>query len=353
MNSTLIRSPLRTSDRPYAAPAATMSAATCPWVPASTVMFRNPGPATSTSRCPRHARRSAAISSARSPADWCRPSSPAEAQRSSHSPHAPPAAAAPQSQSWEPRPAASAHRGQPAPEARSPPHLKPAPESPAQGYPRWSDRLAPISPAGSTPSPLVEQVAQRPSRDPVSRQTAATQRRSSRSRPSRVRSARAPSPPPRSVVEVRGAPSHEPRNHPSPHQFLSPTRPPVRSTPHLSPRSSGDRAPPSGGGSVGSNPTGGAVLLRPLTWGYASGAIRGQVDDVGLRQHFGNSRSIVIRRFPRSDRLSPSADSVVDAVAQRPSREPGDPTFEVTPWLLRAASRASETSLSRLSKRCP
>src|SRR5680860_1536545 len=37
----------------------------------------------------------------------------------------------------------------------------------------------------------------------------------------------------------------------------------ARSRSLLSPRSSGDRAPPSGGGGVGSNPTGGTYLFRP------------------------------------------------------------------------------------------
>ena len=36
-----------------------------------------------------------------------------------------------------------------------------------------------------------------------------------------------------------------------------------------SPRSSGDRAPPSGGGGVGSNPTGGTFKIVPLTWAFA------------------------------------------------------------------------------------
>ena len=52
MNSTLIEVPASASLRPYAAPAATTSAATLPCAPAATVMFRNPGPAMSTLAMP-------------------------------------------------------------------------------------------------------------------------------------------------------------------------------------------------------------------------------------------------------------------------------------------------------------
>ena len=48
----LIFWPARVSDEPYAAPAATTSAATWPCAPASTVMLRKPGPATSTAATP-------------------------------------------------------------------------------------------------------------------------------------------------------------------------------------------------------------------------------------------------------------------------------------------------------------
>ena len=51
-NSRFTFSPAKASLRPYAAPAATTSAATRPWAPASTVMLRNPGPATSTRPTP-------------------------------------------------------------------------------------------------------------------------------------------------------------------------------------------------------------------------------------------------------------------------------------------------------------
>ena len=62
MNSTLILCPASVSLWPYAAPAATTSAATWPCAPAATVMLRKPGPATSTARCrrPRAAARPAA-----------------------------------------------------------------------------------------------------------------------------------------------------------------------------------------------------------------------------------------------------------------------------------------------------
>ena len=66
MNSTLIRVPLRVSLRPYAAPAATTSAATCPCAPAATVMLRKPGPAMSTSATPSLAASSSASSWANS-----------------------------------------------------------------------------------------------------------------------------------------------------------------------------------------------------------------------------------------------------------------------------------------------
>ena len=65
-NSRLIRCPLKRSELPYAAPAATMSCATWPCAPASTVMFRNPGPATSTSATPSVSCSRLAISVARS-----------------------------------------------------------------------------------------------------------------------------------------------------------------------------------------------------------------------------------------------------------------------------------------------
>ena len=52
MNSTLILVPANVSLRPYDAPAATTSAATLPWAPAETVMFRKPGPAMSTLAMP-------------------------------------------------------------------------------------------------------------------------------------------------------------------------------------------------------------------------------------------------------------------------------------------------------------
>ena len=64
-NSRLIFSPANASEAPYDDPAATTSAATMPWAPASTVTLRKPGPATSTLATP-----SAAPSlSARSPAN--------------------------------------------------------------------------------------------------------------------------------------------------------------------------------------------------------------------------------------------------------------------------------------------
>ena len=52
-------------------------------------------------------------------------------------------------------------------------------------------------------------------------------------------------------------------------RFLPPPTPLVRSS-HPGPRSSGDRAPPSGGGSAGSNPAGGAFGTARLTFGFAS-----------------------------------------------------------------------------------
>ena len=63
-NSRLIFSPAKASEEPYAAPAATTSAATWPWAPAATVMLRNPGPATSTAATPSEASRPALTSSA-------------------------------------------------------------------------------------------------------------------------------------------------------------------------------------------------------------------------------------------------------------------------------------------------
>ena len=198
----------------------------------------------------------------------------------------------------------------------------------AQGYPRWSpalDRYRPPDHAASV------RVAGRPApSDAPSRRDLALDRWSSR---------RAPG---------RGASRPHDLTGFSPYR-----RPPVRSTPHLSPRSSGDRAPPSGGGSVGSNPTGGAVLFRLLTWGYAPGAILGHVDDVGLRQRLWQQPIYRYPSFPTSDRVSSSMPSWLSRRPDRLPRGSGGPTFEVTPWLVRAASRASETSLSRLSKRCP
>ena len=64
MNSTLIRSPVSAWLRPYAAPAASTSAATWPWAPAATVMLRNPGPAMSTAAIPAALRSRSATSSA-------------------------------------------------------------------------------------------------------------------------------------------------------------------------------------------------------------------------------------------------------------------------------------------------
>ena len=66
-NSRLIFSPVNALEEPYDAPAATMSAATCPWAPASTVMLRNPGPAISTAAMPSDSSSSAASSSAELP----------------------------------------------------------------------------------------------------------------------------------------------------------------------------------------------------------------------------------------------------------------------------------------------
>jgi hypothetical protein len=55
------------------------------------------------------------------------------------------------------------------------------------------------------------------------------------------------------------------------------------------PRSSGDRAPPSGGGSASSNLAGGAIRIWRLTCGFTFRLVGGQVDHVGVGQHVRNS----------------------------------------------------------------
>ena len=50
------------------------------------------------------------------------------------------------------------------------------------------------------------------------------------------------------------------------------------------PRSSGDRAPPSGGGSASSNLAGGAIRNRRLTCGFTFRLVGGQVDPTGVWQ---------------------------------------------------------------------
>ncbi len=62
-NSMLTLCPANALLLPYAAPAATMSAATAPWAPDSMVMLRNPGPATSTAPMPSASRSAVASSS--------------------------------------------------------------------------------------------------------------------------------------------------------------------------------------------------------------------------------------------------------------------------------------------------
>ena len=64
-NSTLTFSPAPVCVVPYAAPAATMSAATWPCAPLSTVMLRKPGPAMSTLAMPSAVSRRLATSSAK------------------------------------------------------------------------------------------------------------------------------------------------------------------------------------------------------------------------------------------------------------------------------------------------
>ena len=109
---------------------------------------------------------------------------------------------------------------------------------------------------------------------------------------------------------------------------------------HPSPRSSGDRAPPSGGGSVGSNPTGGTHLRPALTCGFAVRPVPCQVDYFGFGQHWGNTRATAFRR------QRPSA-----AVPDRP-HGPARGTVPADCGC-RARSRASATSSRRFSNRWP
>src|SRR6185436_882131 len=119
--------------------------------------------------------------------------------------------------------------------------------------PRWSRSRRGPAAAAAPPSP--SPAPRRAARSPPRRRDASARRRSRR------RAAR------ESPAQPIGAHSRVPNEYRGlgEPQFLLPRGPVVWSSPHpSSPRSSGDRAPPSGGGSLGSNPSGGALLIAAV-----------------------------------------------------------------------------------------
>ena len=169
-------------------------------------------------------------------------------------------------------------------------------------------------------------------------------------------SAPARRPRPTSACRIGATPVMERRR--ARRRFPPPPGPPVWSS-HLSPRSSGDRAPPSGGGSEGSNPSGGASKHERVR---SSPVSRGVVTAPEPAHHAlsGNSPAVVRRRGTHPARSSAATCSAtiivgrfVVAVGMVGMIEASATVRPATPW---TAPRSSVTAPARDPapwRRCP